>query len=113
MSPESWEAVEYPGTPGLPNPSWSEPVFEPPAIRYIAPSPAGAGPVVFSMTPVENPVTVFVTDLAGRVVNSPVTLDPGSGEHTLEIPPGLPSGMYFLVVRSGAGTCSGKLVWLP
>jgi hypothetical protein len=113
MSPESWEAVEYPGTPGSPNPTWNEPVFEPLAIRYIAPAPAGAGPVVFSISSVENPVTVFMTDLAGRAVQSPVTLEPDREEYTLDIPPGLPSGMYFLVVRSGGAACSGKLVWLP
>jgi spore coat protein H len=113
MSPESWEAAEYPGTPGSPNPSWSDQVFEPLAIRYIAPVPAESGPVLFSISSVENPVTVFLTDLAGRVVQSPVTLEPAREEHSLEIPPGLPSGLYFLVVRSGGAACSGKLMWLP
>ncbi|MFO7625724.1 MAG: CotH kinase family protein [Candidatus Fermentibacteraceae bacterium] len=113
MNPDSWEVAEYPGTPGSPNPSWNETIFEPLSIRYIAPVPAGFGPVVFSVTPVETTVTVFVADLAGRIVYRPVTLEPGHEEHTLEMPPGLPSGMYFLVVRSGGGTCSGKLIWLP
>jgi len=113
MNPESWGIAEYPGSPGLPNPSWDDQVYEPLAIRYIAPIPAGAGPVVFSVTPVEYPVTIFVVDIAGRTVCNPVTLEPGLEEYSLAIPPGMPSGMYFLVARSSGGMCSGKLLWLP
>lgn len=113
LCPQSWEAVDYPGTPGLPNLSWSGPVHEALAIGYISPVPAGTGPVAFSVTGSGNPVTVFLADMAGRAVLGPLTLEPGSDEYELELPHGLPSGVYFLVARSGGDTCSRKLVWLP
>lgn len=112
LIPESWEVLEYPGTPGAPNPAWNVPLHEPLAIRYITPVPATGGPVVFSISSVENPVTAHLADLTGRIVHSHGILEPGRCEYILDVPADLPSGMFFLVVQSSGIMCSQKLILL-
>ncbi len=109
---ESWEVVMYPGTPGSPNASWDLHVSEPLELRCIHPVPAGHDRVYFSVSAVDSPVSALLVDLAGRVVHDIGMLEPGVEEYSLEPPPGLPSGVYFLVVSSAGDTSAGRMIWL-
>ncbi len=110
--PASWEAAEQPGTPGTANPSWFQCEGGDVLIRSIRPNPVTAGEVHFFVSGGIGPVSLLVFDLAGRMVLDPVILEPGLQERSLGLPPGLPSGVYYLVVRSAGDTSAGRMIWL-
>ncbi len=113
LNPESWAVADFPGSPGRPNSGWddvqySEDLF----VTHLRPVPARGSTVLFGLSMVPEPVHAVLLDLAGRMVYNRGMLQPGMPEYTLELPPGLPSGVYFLVVSSGGNTATRKLLWL-
>jgi spore coat protein H len=110
--PASWVATAQPGTPGAANPEWFGENESGIRIQSLRPNPSRNGPLFFSLSGGAGPVFVQLFDLTGRVAYIRGFIEPGMPEYTLELPPGLPSGVYFLVVSSGGNTATRKLLWL-
>lgn len=111
--PESWEAVDQPGTPGSGNPSWFQSEGGRVTIASLRPNPSTGREILFTLAGGQGPVNALLMDLSGRMVLDRGILEPGLPEYTLELPSRLPSGVYFLVVRSAGSASTRKLIWLP
>lgn len=112
-SPCSWVSVDQPGSPGLANPVWNQENGSRITLGRLRPNPSPGAVILFDLSGGAGPVTASVVDLAGRVVHDMGILEPGADEWALRLPPDLPSGVYFLVVRSAGLISTGKLLWLP
>lgn len=112
-SPESWVAVDQPGSPGAPNPVWQQSPGVSLEITGLRPNPSPGTPLHFNLSSAGSPLEALVLDLAGRIVHRRVILNPVPGEHILEPPESLPPGVYFLMVRQGGNTDTARFVWLP
>jgi hypothetical protein len=103
-SPESWEAVCAPGSPGSINPSWSTFIDQHVSILMLWPNPTvSAFSVRYSGHGA--PVTGSIFDLSGRLVQHLPDLPPVSAEILVQLDESLYSGVYFLVLQS-SGDCS-------
>jgi hypothetical protein len=109
--PESWEAVEAPGSPGAANPSWSDQAIHPLSITNLWPNPASSS-MRFTYTCESEPVTGYLFDLHGRLVQRLPDLPPSSSDVYVELEPDLASGVYFLVLRSSGDRSVRRFVCL-
>jgi hypothetical protein len=109
--PGSWEAVDVPGSPGLPNPSWSASSEVTLRIGSLWPNPA-ASSVTFSYTALGLPIEGFVFDLSGRKVQLLPELPPYTAEVSFDLDPDLAPGVYFLLLRSSGEISVRRFVCL-
>lgn len=110
-SPANWSAVEMPGTPGAPNPSWPQ-VLLGPVITSLYPNPTAAAFSIDYSVP-HLPSEIMVYDITGRLAQRPIPISDYQGSMTIEVSPSLPAGVYFAVIRS-IGTCTAsKFLLLP
>ncbi len=103
-TPESWEAVDAPGSPGSMNPSWSSYSDQPLSILTLWPNPASSA-IHFQYTSYGALVTGSIFDLSGRIVQRLYDLPHLSAEILVHLDERLCSGVYFLVLQS-SGECS-------
>lgn len=111
--PLSWEAVAQPGSPGSGNPSWYQNAGGFLTLGSVMPNPVRGGFLSFTLSGGSGEVQVSVVDLAGRVVHMVGELEAGQSLNTIELTGELPSGVYFLVVRSAGRISTGRFLWLP
>ncbi len=109
-SPFSWASAEPPGTPGLPNPGWSQPSGLT-RLRLVSENPC-SGAFSLSYETSSETAQLILYDICGRVI-SELPL-PASCEGTLsaDFSGTLPSGLYIVSLRSGSGWDSACLTIL-
>ena len=108
--PASWQAVAMPGTPGSANPGW-QPILMRPVIDGLRPNPVTGTFTLDYMVPCL-PADLLVYDLAGRMIRPPSSITGYAGSVSVELPEGLPSGIYFAVLRSTGVTATAGFVVL-
>lgn len=107
----SWQAIELPGTPGRPNPGWPAIILRP-VIETLWPNPVSASFNLNYIIP-SIPAELLLYDIAGRLVLQPQHLINLEGSFSCDLPPSLPPGVYFAVIRSCGTSASRKFVLLP
>lgn len=109
-NPFSWESVELPGTPGVPNPGWPLIVLNP-LIESLRPNPVSSSFSLDYMIPAV-PGEMLIYDISGRLAMRSQTLENFEGTFSCELPITLKPGVYFAVVRSRGALASRKFVLL-
>jgi len=99
-----------PGTPGSANPGW-QPILMRPVIDGLRPNPVTGTFTLDYMVPCL-PADLLVYDLAGRMIRPPSSITGYAGSVSVELPEGLPSGIYFAVLRSTGVTATAGFVVL-
>ena len=107
----SWQAIELPGTPGKPNPGWPAIILRP-VIETLWPNPVSTS-FNLDYTIPNIPAELLLYDISGRLILQPQQLIDLEGSLSCDLPPSLPPGVYFAVLRSCGTSAARKFVLLP